>query len=430
MGYPVSYRSSMSRSGTRAGSQGPRPRPAPGYRPGPRPTPRRPVDPRRLRPSVPRSPPRHYPEKPGAANDNTPKPRQSHLPKVARTAAYASTRRLMRLAGLERFLPYHRWIQTAWEIYELAKARGLNQDEVSDWHPVGGWVPAGQICQGRPGTIRYTVTGGPFTGPATCLVNQSVAGFQTVGNPITNGIQGLRLLTQYSQSPERGDTYRWWMRPNDGPAYWLAPQFWPNVAPYPWWNPAELPIGRPAGNPRPRPMYGPRPAPNPEMLPETGIGRERATAPRVWPRVDVAVTITPGRPPGLSVRPAARPKPPGRDVKERKFNGPGGAARLGYVLAVSAFDKVTEAQDFIDAVFEALPDSIQARYGDRPQDRVQAIWNHADQLDVAQAITNVLLNQAEDFIIGGSQGLAGDRLDSVGARRGLTGTWGPVLSAM
>lgn len=220
-----------------------------------------------------------------------------------------------------------------------------------------------------------------------------------------------------------------WLKSQGTPTYPFSPTLpmWEFAdAPHPWWNPGEQPIQRPAADPSPKPLFGPTVpdlAPMPHPQTRTQPARGGTTA-----RYDVAVTISDRQPPKLNVRPARRPRP---YPNERKFQGPAGAARLGYVLAVAAFDTVTEVQDFVEALYKALPSDIRADYGSKPTlpQMVGAIWNNAGELNATEAVSNLLENAVEDFIIGGSQGAAGKGLDSPAARRGLTATWGPVLEA-
>lgn len=115
----------------------------------------------------------------------------------------------------------------------------------------------------------------------------------------------------------------------------------------------------------------------------------------------------PTRPP--NVKPHF-PVPPGPKVHERKVwvDGP--------LAAVYRFaNKVTEAQDGIDAAFYALPKEIRARY-DRtsPTARDRAVYQHWSQVDLKQFIVNIIKNEGQDFVLGRLGQLRGKALRDLG----------------
>lgn len=128
--------------------------------------------------------------------------------------------------------------------------------------------------------------------------------------------------------------------------------------------------------------------------------------------------------PGVGVRPyqgvhaLARPAP---SVKERKVRIKGAFA--GYYKAMSLYGKYTEAQDFINALYKALPASAKVRwattryyrwdkklkrkvpvYGIRYKptqaEKLQALLRHWDKMDPRKAARNLLVQEYEDLVVG------------------------------
>lgn len=156
-------------------------------------------------------------------------------------------------------------------------------------------------------------------------------------------------------------------------------------------------------------------------VPRPATGEPLPTEPGVWiPDVPVTRPITvidvtqpqPQRPPPPGQPPIA---PPVGGEKEAKVKAPPGLIRVFRGLVYEA----TELNDFIEALHNALPDHLRSsRNG--PRGRALAVWRHFDQIDVAQALGNILLNEIEDRAIGRSLGGARSVLrnyDRRGVRR-------------
>lgn len=118
--------------------------------------------------------------------------------------------------------------------------------------------------------------------------------------------------------------------------------------------------------------------------------------------------------PDVRTRPS---EPPGPKVKERKARIPGWLAKA----AKAAWDG-TEVVDLIDALFDALPEHIQAtvprtaitspsafRPGVRyagPLDRALHLYRNIHHLNISEAVVNVVVNHIQDEIIGRAMGTA------------------------
>ncbi len=109
---------------------------------------------------------------------------------------------------------------------------------------------------------------------------------------------------------------------------------------------------------------------------------------------------------------AARSTPPPKGTKELK-------SKAGKYAAVVAglLDRISEGSEVIDAIYQALPADVRKRWEkDRDLDRqgdaagqyglsgadwkVQAIWHNVLKIDVAKALTNILLNELSDKLYG------------------------------
>lgn len=183
--------------------------------------------------------------------------------------------------------------------------------------------------------------------------------------------------------------------------------------------PADLPVKFPEYvNPRPN-----RPAPNPNVAravpaaakpqgepdPRSDHGDSSSRVPRAVSR---HTFDNDG-----SVRRYDKPvrtRPPARREKERKFTD-----RIGRLTAalVNALDKVSEGGEVIDALYNALPEKVRAVYDKAHKDDVymgpggqynvdgvnwkaEALYNHWDELDVQQAVENIIANEIEDALYG------------------------------
>lgn len=101
----------------------------------------------------------------------------------------------------------------------------------------------------------------------------------------------------------------------------------------------------------------------------------------------------------VSSPPVYHSGPPGQGTRERKVRvrGAGGALRI--------LNTVTEALDFIDALWLALPAELRTPYAS-PQQKLVDLYTNINEIDVEQAITNLILEQIEDYVYGRASQLA------------------------
>lgn len=143
---------------------------------------------------------------------------------------------------------------------------------------------------------------------------------------------------------------------------------------------------------------------------EVGVGF--ATPPLVGgvPAVPVAPVAPPIRPP---LAPVVR-APPAKGEKQAKALSKTKAAVMALYRAL---DYASETAEVVDAIYEALPDDVKKRWKrpDRLGDnfgqyglggadwKAQAIYWNLHRLDVPQAFRNIIKNELQDQIIGGTQ---------------------------
>lgn len=178
----------------------------------------------------------------------------------------------------------------------------------------------------------------------------------------------------------------------------------------PWRNPFGYPplINEPLPDPVPFPEIPNRPQPNPFPIPGTDPHGSQGTAPRPLPPLGVELFPNPT----TRTRQRHALRRPGRGVKERKLIGnfvPGS-------IPARIVSGITEANDFVNCLHEALPASSRARTGTM-QARAAAIYRNFQHMDVAKAFSGCMANQIEDFFYG----QIGKLEARVNRRLGLTG---------
>ena len=185
----------------------------------------------------------------------------------------------------------------------------------------------------------------------------------------------------------------------------------PNIWRDPWIDPFSLPIAQPVPVPQPRPISRPDPRQqnpyrHPAYQPNRGYGANAVSPGRYNPPYrDVSVNTTVSL--NLGVRQARgyhNKLPPGNRTKEKK-----GIANVPPGLLSVLLGQITEANDYVKAVYKALPANVRrwkgrdGRWRDHditPQDQLQRIWENADKLDVGEVVKNLVANEIEDRILG------------------------------
>lgn len=175
-------------------------------------------------------------------------------------------------------------------------------------------------------------------------------------------------------------------RKNPDPRKDLPP--WPVVRPVPWSPPVHIPPN-PNPNPNPRPRPNPTPRPRPDTEGALPPGWQWAwNNQRSGPRLRQHARLNPRR--------------SGKNEKEKKV----GMKAAGFGWALGAMNFATEARDAVEAISKAMPCDIQRQMrGMSAADKSQVIWANWDKLDPEAALSELILNQFEDMLIGRSHAL-------------------------
>lgn len=158
----------------------------------------------------------------------------------------------------------------------------------------------------------------------------------------------------------------------------------------------------PGLDPTPDPGTGPGPAPGPGPGPAPGPGTGPGTDPGTGPGTDPEPGGWPGTGPGGGggTSPGTR-NPPRRGDKERKIHVKN-VVHPGVHLALNF---ATETLDFIGVLFDSIPKDCRRRAGVstfRPSvaEKMRAIYHCYNEIPLAEALTNYLNNQFEDYVFG------------------------------
>ncbi|MBY5438861.1 hypothetical protein [Rhizobium leguminosarum] len=106
-------------------------------------------------------------------------------------------------------------------------------------------------------------------------------------------------------------------------------------------------------------------------------------------------TIVPPRGPVLTIPGEPLPHPPGPGTKEKKARVSGGLI----AIAQKAFHAITEYGDAVDALFDAIPKEKRCKTKSLVG-KSWCVYLHLDDVDIGDAIVNLLWNQFEDEVIG------------------------------
>lgn len=446
MGYPAAYRNNSSRIARSGGYQKPV-----GGIPNPRPGSGWPL--------------------PQPANDNLPVPANDNSAARAaerKAARYFGKKMGARLVGrvASRFIPLLGEALLAWDLYEAWKQ--LNYlGPVGSWKVAGNWVKYAQYCQqdiGRP-------VSGALLGAGVCGATYQVKDVNE-----TRPVRPTDLYFHFSKwaSPSvlgysYYEMYSMWHRVSAGQGRVLAramaplsPASVPSI-PWPSLDPASIPVGSPALTPQPIPysvLPHVKPSPDappkeqlevgydyppnnlPDLYPDSvappvpdfgdgdepppdepiirisykylvdivlrmvweivfhlASGTESTVKPRVLTKGKVKVQI--------SNKHAFRP--PRKGEKEKKFILSPSANNLFRRL----FDIATEVDDFVDALYRALPkeDRLHGKWVQDPTgrwhwrnpslaERAQQVLTHSDDLNGRQALKNLVKNEINDRLYG------------------------------
>lgn len=351
--------------------------------------------------------------------------------------------------GLGRLVPYIGWGLLAWDVLQWIKGTTPNREP--DYWGYQLVVPPGR-CPKEPAAKWFSDRQAfPTCGDKYVVLN-SLAGFVVPRPP--NFSVWWQTPQRYLDIPGFGywSGYERWERVvENGPAQnWSQPQPSPRpnyITPPAYAPKPNIPNSNPVpdANPngQPHPVFDPY-TPNPPLRPEEPVPQPipwsvipYVSNPGNWPQyreggnygvpaptytsppweIVIDIPVSPGGPgtnPGGSPDPGTNPNPGGQPVtpvrtnprhiprsrpprgdKEKKTRAKN-AAVLGFIGG--SLGALSEANDVIDALYEALPREYQS--GGNFVDRAHDVLEHFDHIDAAQAIQNLVLNELEDRAIG------------------------------
>ncbi len=373
--------------------------------------------------------------------ERPPVPRVGHgVPSVSRDRSGAQARALAGLAGRAARAIARRHILNMAAEYALSAGSGSGWPGPATIPPGSGWVlcNAYSACGTKPEKAKHE--GAPSSCPTTigadCLTMQAHATLHSLGQGVVdNTIRALIWTTAPPPDLARVTHVRMWTRPkfvvhpsNAVPYYDVGvgttirtddTVLWPD----PFLQPIAQPIGTPATIPfdviparvpnpwrdpgeqtvtGPEPLRRFRPIVDPWVHTPTVIDIDMVPRVRTWPdyeprtrtQPDVGTApVHPGPPP-----PPHTATPDDADNRSRKLIL---AARGGIYITLNI---VTEGLDVLYAFHNALPMEYRAPRGitgpPSPQDAAYALWMNLDHLDLGQAIQNLIVNAAEDTLLG------------------------------
>jgi len=276
-----------------------------------------------------------------------------------------------------------------------------------------GWSAAGRSSQSNNATIEGFTDG--------CLAGQAVpaAGLFNPFNPsyVTSSFRsvGIGKTIAVSESSYRVQYQKAFTRPSTGdptpyPEY-IAPVMalaLPSVRPEMWSITAAPDDYPPFAAPELTPPIPWRLAPQRARLAQEDERLPVMQPSRQYNLWSIALS-TPSedgnnnfKPPRYhdAVAPSERPN---RPDKERKLK-----ARPIVQGALKVIGTVTEGADLVDAIYDALPERFRPRWKNTNhvkrkltyKEKLQALYDHWDQVDLPEAVKNIVVNQIEDYFYG------------------------------
>jgi len=406
----------------------PRPGPAPGRPPG-RPGPRRPN--RRPGPKRPRRPAQPgRPARPSRPPSPAPRPSPRPTPSLPRPAVPRPRPQQVpsRPGGVRFWRHPLLWSEVAagailWAFY--------TPQQTGSWDLAGAGFA--NICGPVADDPAYAAahiwrfSDGLCTTPGCGTGNQSIAGSDFAPSDSSRCArlwQGPRLT-----NPFRYHLIEQWSRNEEGPVtgtptrphYYGAPGHpnqWPVDLPLPppFWIPGGLPAPTPMPTPYPavpaRPQ-SPLPTPGAEVS-ESGNGINYSPIrPDVWSDPGTSLDLYPPGNPNPQPWPAPRfnPRPPGPKERELKAKWISPVtAKLWRLLG-----QVTEGIDFVAALYNALPKSVRRRvraennFFVTPRDKAEALWRYWREINLNEAMRQLIREQFVDTFYGRIAGTANRR---------------------
>lgn len=234
--------------------------------------------------------------------------------------------------------------------------------------------------------------------------------------------QGDHFSFFAGRSQAQGDRFAihehwWWDYPNRVGHPDITATYIPASDPKPAYvgRPVQLPRALPSVDPFALPIAVPVPTPSPvpwRLLPRVRPSPNRAEQSSRGSSAPLPSRAV-GRDP-VSLLPPARREPPGPRTRERKFTSPGARAIRAILHGMS------EVPDYIEAVYRALPQRRQTARGVRGQ--LRQLYSHYREIDMNEAIRNLMWNEIEDRFVGTKFGDVKDAATKQGVTLGPAGS--------
>lgn len=310
--------------------------------------------------------------------------------------------------GAFRFIPYFGWAYTAWEVYNFYRDywHKLPNSGQMDWT---GWTHRCTFgTTGVPETAWAAVAG---VDTVTCNLGAQVPEYIGKNFP-------FHILRNTDRTIFSGDVTVFPAPgfPVSNGRYRIKDSWTRDVALGP--DPKQVPMSVPwvpfFGVPATAPEMDPLPAPRriPRRLPR--VEPRPARTPARAPYMEPAMQYEQGKPPVIVNHFRARPEPKARERKPKFSKGKFGK------FADEVFGGYTEFDDFVNAIWKALPDHARKK----PKnifDKLNQLFEYHRHLDFGailrgankeygefakHAVRNYAINQAGDFVIGQANQLA------------------------
>lgn len=280
-----------------------------------------------------------------------------------------------------------------------------------------GVCPTGPIAQNYSAPRGYSETVRAVNGKLMWVYRAYMAGLE---GPTSNPEIGMYRV---GQQIEILSPFKTTISPSQWPELVpaQAPTWLPSTGPR--WSPDPLsnPILQPAAEPVAPPVRGPRPGRRTNPATRTNPFRSPTEQTQVGPGRQHPGSVSPVPPPSDRTSQVSSPRqPPGPGKKERKMKVAVNNSSFGGRL----IGGLGELADAVNAMHDALPKELQLKYATIPEKALQ-VYRHINEVDLNEAVMNMLANQGEDRFIGKTgqdTAVLNDRLGNPGGV-----TLGPAL---
>jgi len=378
---------------------------------------------------------------PASQQNEVSAPDAAAVPPFLLDAAAAAARRArnalpMALRLSVRALPWVGLGLTLWDMYQL-------------------WKMYGPGSAGRWGTVGYTLYGTyagncghpQHIGPGVCWSGGSTSPLFHQATQFAPLLGTGTWLATYQHVYSRfatlpagyGNTVEIWKRDSPAPAL-SGTQTWREVV---------APLPRPKDRPIPPPLAAPGAIPRPVPRPVRDLGKAAdgtviggsvaGPAPVPRPNVGGAGSVVPAtkwtwiidasgvRFSGAKSSHHVMARAPAR-TWEQKFRAPSANTYAFSRGLADIFGQATEILDATDVLYQALPKNTRQYFGRwwstaDPVSRAQLLWDERENIDFGEAVVGLLLNEAQDRLIG-----AGSAVEAAVVREvGLPTTFSRLL---